>query len=91
MFVCLFTKDGGVSGQVVEAVRDDGHHDVQHDEGAEEDEGDKVEIGDGVATALLRVSHVELAILGVVPLVSVGVTGSSSHSRHHDIRPGFTC
>ena len=82
-------KDGGVSGQVVEAVRDDGHHDVQHDEGAEEDEGDKVEIGDGVAAALLWVSHVELAVLGVVPLVSVGVARPSSHSRHHDVRPGF--
>ena len=83
-------QDGGVSGQVVEAVRDHGHHDVQHDEGAEEDEGDKVEIGDGVAAPLLRVSHVELAILGVVPLVSVRVARSSSHSRHHDVWPGFT-
>ena len=83
-------KDGGVSGQVVEAVRDHSHHDVQHDEGAEEDEGDKVEIGDRVATALLGVSHVELPVLGVVPLVSVGVARSSSHSRHHDVWPGFT-
>ena len=72
-------KDGGVSGQVVEAVRDHSHHDVQHDEGAEEDEGDKVEIGDRVATALLWVSHVELAVLGVVPLVRVRVARSTGN------------
>ena len=83
-------KDGGVSGQVVEAVRDHSHHDVQHDEGAEEDEGDKVEIGDRVATALLWVSHVELAVLGVVPLVRVRVARSTGNRGHHDVWPRFT-
>ena len=38
-------QDGRVSRQVVEAVHDDGDDDVQHDEGAEEDEGDEVEVG----------------------------------------------
>ena len=55
-------QDRGVSGQVVETVRNDGHHDVQHDEGAEEDEGDEVDIGDDAAAALLRISHVQLAV-----------------------------
>ena len=50
-------KDGGVSGQVVEAVRDDGHHDVQHDEGAEEDEGDKVQVGHVGPAVLVRVNQ----------------------------------
>ena len=43
-------EDGGVSGEVVKVVHDDGHEQVDHDEGAEEDEADKVEIG-GVASA----------------------------------------
>ncbi len=38
-------KDGGVTGQVVKVVHDHGHEQVQHDEAAEEDEGDKVDVG----------------------------------------------
>ena len=80
-------QDGRVARQVVEAVRDHGHHDVQHDEGAEEDEGDEVQVGDGVAAALLRVDLVELPVLGVVPLVGHVVAGPARHRRHHDVRP----
>jgi hypothetical protein len=38
------TQDGAVPGQVVEAVHDDGDHDVQHDERTQEDEGYKVQV-----------------------------------------------
>ena len=55
-------EDGGVSGEVVEAVGDDGHHDVQHDEGAQEDEGDEVDVGHGRPAPLLRVRHVQLPV-----------------------------
>ena len=55
-------KDGRVAGQVVKAVCDYGNHNVQHDEGAEEDEGDEVEIGDGAAAQLFWVRHVQLSI-----------------------------
>ena len=37
-------QDGGVPGQVVEVVHDDGHEQVEHDEAAEEDEGDEVDV-----------------------------------------------
>ena len=38
-------EDGAVARQVVEAVHDDGDDDVQHDERAEKDEGNEVEVG----------------------------------------------
>ena len=66
-------KDGGVSGQVVEAVRDHGHHDVQHDEGAEEDEGHEVDVRDVRAAGLVRV---EQAARGLVALVGSLITRS---------------
>jgi hypothetical protein len=38
-------EDGGIPRQVVKVVHDHGHEQVQHDEAAEEDEGDKVDVG----------------------------------------------
>ena len=32
-------------GEVVKVVHDDGNEEVQHDESAKEDEGDKVDVG----------------------------------------------
>ena len=37
----MSSQDGGVSGEVVEVVHDDSHEQVEHQEAAEEDEGDK--------------------------------------------------
>ena len=37
-------EDGGVPRQVVEVVHDHRHEQVEHDEGAEEDEGDEVDV-----------------------------------------------
>ena len=39
-------EDGGVPGQVVEVVHDDGHKQVEHQEAAEEDEGDEEGVGE---------------------------------------------
>ena len=82
-------QDGGVTRQIVETVRDDGDNNVQHDEGAEEDEGDEVDVGHRRAAPLVRVRHVELAVLGVVPLVGHGVAGPPVHGGHHDVGPGL--
>ncbi len=38
-------KDGPVPGQVVEVVHDDGHKEVQHEEGADDEETDEVGVG----------------------------------------------
>ena len=52
----------GVSGEIVKVVHDDSHEQVQHDEGAEEDEGDEVDVGHGRPAPLLRVRHVQLPV-----------------------------
>ena len=46
------SQDGGVSGQVVEVVHDDGHEQVEHEEGAENEEGDEVNVGEVSSTTL---------------------------------------
>ena len=38
-------QDGAVSGEVVKVVHDDGHEQVEHQEGAKENEGNKIWIG----------------------------------------------
>ena len=50
-------QNGAVSGQVIETVHDDGDHDVQHDEAAQEDEGDEVGVGDVITTLLVGVDR----------------------------------
>jgi hypothetical protein len=50
-------EDGGVTGQVVKVVHDDRHKEVQHDEAAEEDEGDKVDVGHVRPAGLIRVQQ----------------------------------
>ena len=79
-------EDGGVPGQVVEVVHDDGHEQVEHDEAAEEDEGDEVYIGDIRATGLVRV-YQEASL---VPLVSSLITGSAGQTVQHDVWPGLS-
>lgn len=67
-------EDGGVPRKVVEVVHNDGHEQVQHDEGAEEDEGHEVDVRDVRAAGLVRV---EEKTRGLVPLVSSLVTRSA--------------
>ena len=83
------TKNGGVTSEVVKTVGDDGNHNVQHNKRTQEDESDEVKVGDGRAAALLWISHVELSVLGVVPLVSFGITRTSIYGGHHNIGPGL--
>ena len=79
-------QDGTVSGEVIEAVHDDGHHDVEHDEAAEEDERHKVDVGHRRPTRFVFVDH--LARRSVV-FVCPRVAGSLCHAGHHDFRPGL--
>ena len=44
-------------------VRDHSDDDIEHDEWAEEDEGDEVEVRDGWPAATLRVRDIQLTIL----------------------------
>ena len=80
-------QDGRVSRQVVEVVHDDGDDDVQHDEGAEEDEGDEVEVGHVWAARLVGFDPVAGRL---VELVRALVTLPAGDARHHDVRPSFS-
>ena len=82
-------KNGRISSEVIKTISDNSNNNVQHDEGAEEDEGNEIDVGDRGAAALLWVSHVEFSVFCVVPFMSSGVARSSVHGRHHDIRPGL--
>ena len=77
-------EDGGVAGEVVEVVHDDGHEEVDHDEAAEEDEADEVEVGGVAAAALLGV---EQLARGVVARVALLVARPPALARQHDVRP----
>ena len=48
----MSAEDGGVPGQVIKVVHDDGHEQVEHEEAAEEDEGDKEHVGQLVSAQL---------------------------------------
>ena len=78
------SQNGAVPGQVVKAVHDDGHHDVEHDEGAEEDEGDEVEVGHVRAALLVRV---DWPARRDVELDGARVARPARDARHHDVRP----
>ena len=80
-------QDGGVSGQVVEVVHDDGHEQVDHDEAAEEDEGDKVEVGGVAATGLVWVEKFPRCL---IPAVALLVAGPTSLAGQHYVRPGLS-
>ena len=80
-------QDGGVPGQVVEVVHDDGHEQVDHDEAAEEDEGDKVEVGGVAATGLV---WVEKFARGLISAVALLIAGPASLAGQHDVRPSLS-
>lgn len=79
------TQDGRVSGQVVKVVHDDCHEQVEHEERAEEDEGDKVDVGE-VGAAHFGVEFARGGVEGE----GGGVTGSTSLAGQHDTWPSFT-
>ena len=79
-------EDGGVAGEVVEVVHDDRHEEVEHEEAAEEDEGDKEGVGEVGAAGLVRVH--DLARGGVDP-VSPEVALPPALAGEHDVGPGL--
>ena len=54
-------QDGPVPSEVVEVVHDDGHKEVEDEEGGHHEEGGEVHVGDVTATTI-RVSSVIAAI-----------------------------
>jgi len=74
-------KNGPISRQIVEVVHDDGHEQVQNEEGADNEEGDKVGEGKVGATTLFAV--------GVVR-VGVALNCGVFDARKHDLLPGFS-
>ena len=73
--------------EIVEAVHDDSDDDVEHNEWAEEDEGDKVEVGHGGAAGTVGVDQLAGRL---VVLQGQLVTGPSRNASHHDVRPSFS-
>ena len=54
------TEDGPVPREVVEVVHDDGHEEIEHEEGAEHEKGDEVDVGKVGSTTLLQASVIRL-------------------------------
>lgn len=80
-------EDGAVARQVVEAVHDDGDDDVQHDERAEKDEGNEVEVGHVRPASLVRLDPMTRCLVELVgPLVAF----APCNTGHHDVWPSFT-
>ena len=65
---------GRVSGEVVKVVHDDSHEQVQHDEGAEEDERDEVDVRHVRATSLFRIQKGPCSF---VSLIGIDITRSA--------------
>ena len=82
------TQDRTVSGEVIKVVHDDGHEQVEHEEAAEEDEGDKEEVGDVAAAGLARLQQFPR---GAVLLDGPWVALLASTTGQHDVGPGLSC
>ena len=82
----MSAEDGRVSGQVVKVVHDDGDEQVEHQEGAEKDEGDEVGVGKGRSASLERVN--DLAG-GLVELEGPRIANASGLAGQHDAGPGL--
>lgn len=80
-------QNGRVARQIVEAVHNDGDHNVEHNEAAQEDEGNKIEIGDVGAACLVRI-HWQTCRL--IELDGTLVAKPAGDTSHHDVRPGFS-
>ena len=81
------TQNGRISREIIEAVHDDGHDDVQHDERTQEDERDEVKVGHIGAAFFVWIY--QIAGRGVVH-VSPYITFSVSDASHHYLRPRFS-
>ena len=84
------TEYGGVPGKVVKVVHDDGDEQVEHNEGAEKNERDKVDVGNIRAASLVGVEQLAVArALRLVPFIRFLVAGATGQSGQHDLRPGL--
>ena len=63
----MSAEDGGVPGQVVKVVHDDGHEQVEHEEAAEEDKGDEEHVGQ-LVSAQLNI----MVMMVVVRMIALG-------------------
>ena len=52
--------------EVVKVVHDDGNEEVQHDESAEEDEGDKVDVGAVGPAGLFRIQQSSRSVVSFI-------------------------
>lgn len=77
-------QNGGIPGQIVEAVHNDSHHDVEHDKAAQKDERNKVKVGD-VGAAFLVGIHRQIGRL--VDLHRALVANSARDAGHHNVGP----
>lgn len=68
------SQNGGISREIVEVVHDNSHKQVEHEEGAEENEGDEVDVGDIAAAFLVWVARARL----------------TARTIQHDRLPGLT-
>lgn len=81
-------QNGRIACQIVKVVHDDSHEQIQHEKGAEEDEGDKIQVGHLRAACLVWVQGLACRL---VVLVRPWVTGTACFTGKHDAGPGFAC
>ena len=80
------SENGGIACQVIEVVHDDSHEKIEHEEGTEEDEGDKVKIGDVRTAGFVGGQGFARRL---IVLVRTGITGAAGLAGQHDIRPSL--
>ena len=83
----MAAKNGAVAGQVIKTVHDDGDHDVQHDEAAQEYERHEVEVGDVGAASPIRIDGQSG---GDVQFDCEFVANSATDAGHHNFGPSFS-
>ncbi len=81
------TQDGRISGQIVKVVHDDSDEEIEHKEGAEEDEGDEVGVGHVGPARLVGVGDLPGRR---VPLHGPVRTRVAGLACQHDTWPGLT-
>ena len=78
----MSSQNGPVSGEVVKVVHDDGHEQVEDEEGGHDKEGDKVGIGHDGSTTFWIASFITARITLDVIRLDAG---------HHDLLPHLSC
>ena len=81
------SKDGAVPGEIVKVVHDNGYEQVEHEEAAEEDKGDKEEVCNVAATGLIWFQKFSS---GSIPLHCSWITNLASTTGKHNVGPCFS-